>query len=61
MSARTAAILIAVFCLGAIALAGYVMGGAGVEFAIVGLVIAVVCAAIGIIWPAMAQRKKPKP
>lgn len=39
MSTRTAVIVIGVFCLGAVVFGGWVMGGAGVEFAVVGLVI----------------------
>ncbi len=58
MSIRTAAILIGVFCLAAIAFTWWIMGSAGIEFAVVGLIITVICGSVGIIGPAMGAKKK---
>lgn len=60
MSARAAALLIAVFCLGAVAFSWFIMGPSGVEFAVVGLVIAVVSASVGIIAPQLGKKRGPK-
>lgn len=60
MSPRAAVILIGVFCLGAAVFCYFLMGAAGVEFAVVSLVIAVSCAAIGIIAPAVMGKGKKK-
>jgi len=60
MSARNATILILVFCLGAIVFAWWIMGGSGVEFAIIGLAIAVFAASLGNIL-ALIGKNKPKP
>ncbi len=58
MSPRVATILIGAFGLAAAAFCYFLMGPAGVEFAVVGLVIAVACAAIGIIAPAVMGKGK---
>lgn len=60
MSVRAAAILIGVFALGAVVFAWFIMGSAGVEFAVVGLIIAVVSATVGIVGPAIVNQK-PRP
>ncbi|MBN8645536.1 MAG: hypothetical protein J0L61_09905 [Planctomycetes bacterium] len=57
MSARAAAVLIALFALGAVAFCWFIMGPDGVEFAIVGLVIAVFSATIGIVAPLLGKKR----
>lgn len=56
MSARTATIIIAAFSLAAIVFSGWLMGGGAVIFSIVCVIIAVFCAAIGIVYPAVKKK-----
>jgi len=57
MSTRTAVIVIGVFCLGAVVFGWWVMGGAGVEFAVVGLVILLLVGIGAIVVPAMGGKQ----
>ncbi|MFM9958101.1 MAG: hypothetical protein ACKVZJ_08485 [Phycisphaerales bacterium] len=58
MSVRNATILIVLFLLGAIVFAWWIMGGSGVEFAVIGLAIAVFSASLGNILAMFGKQKQ---
>lgn len=61
MSTRAAVILIAVFALAALVFGWWLMGGSGLEFAAVGLIIAVAVGTIAIVVPVVFHPKPARP